>query len=89
MTLNPLTLCCRLVCSAGRTERSALKVLREQVFAHKSDLLCAIKRFDRNNTGVWRDGPGTGSGPQRIGCFLVLLGIIVLPLFGSHKKRDT
>uniref|UniRef100_G3PKW1 Serine/threonine-protein phosphatase with EF-hands n=1 Tax=Gasterosteus aculeatus aculeatus TaxID=481459 RepID=G3PKW1_GASAC len=38
--------------SAGRTERSALKVLREQVFAHKSDLLCAIKRFDRNNTGL-------------------------------------
>ncbi|KAM8885392.1 serine/threonine-protein phosphatase with EF-hands 2 [Spinachia spinachia] len=38
--------------SAGRTERSALKVLREQVFAHKSDLICAIKRFDRNNTGL-------------------------------------
>ncbi|KAL6114770.1 ppef2 [Pungitius sinensis] len=38
--------------SAGRTERSALKVLREQVFAHKSDLLCAIKRFDKENTGL-------------------------------------
>uniref|UniRef100_A0A3Q1HAZ8 Serine/threonine-protein phosphatase with EF-hands n=1 Tax=Anabas testudineus TaxID=64144 RepID=A0A3Q1HAZ8_ANATE len=32
--------------SVGRTERSALKVLREQLFAHKSDLVCAFKKFD-------------------------------------------
>ncbi|XP_068577039.1 serine/threonine-protein phosphatase with EF-hands 2 [Cebidichthys violaceus] len=38
--------------SVGRTERSALKVLREQVFAHKSDLICAFKKFDSNNTGL-------------------------------------
>ncbi|XP_057688464.1 serine/threonine-protein phosphatase with EF-hands 2 isoform X2 [Corythoichthys intestinalis] len=37
--------------TAGQTERSALKVLREQLFSHKSDLLCAFKRCDRNNTG--------------------------------------
>uniref|UniRef100_A0A3Q2NV35 Serine/threonine-protein phosphatase with EF-hands n=1 Tax=Fundulus heteroclitus TaxID=8078 RepID=A0A3Q2NV35_FUNHE len=36
----------------GRTERSALKVLREQLFAHKSDLLCAFKKFDSKNTLV-------------------------------------
>uniref|UniRef100_A0A3Q1BZZ8 Serine/threonine-protein phosphatase with EF-hands n=1 Tax=Amphiprion ocellaris TaxID=80972 RepID=A0A3Q1BZZ8_AMPOC len=38
--------------SVGRTERSALKVLREQLFAHKSDLICAFKKFDSENTGV-------------------------------------
>ncbi|XP_019954773.2 serine/threonine-protein phosphatase with EF-hands 2 [Paralichthys olivaceus] len=38
--------------SVGRTERSALKVLREQLFAHKSDLICAFKKFDRDNTGL-------------------------------------
>ncbi|XP_034450665.1 serine/threonine-protein phosphatase with EF-hands 2 [Hippoglossus hippoglossus] len=36
----------------GRTERSALKVLREQLFAHKSDLICAFKKLDSNNTGL-------------------------------------
>ncbi|MEQ2178777.1 hypothetical protein GOODEAATRI_017611 [Goodea atripinnis] len=36
----------------GRTERSALKVLREQLFAHKSDILCAFKKFDTTNTGL-------------------------------------
>lgn len=38
--------------SVGRTERSALRVLREQLFAHKSDLLCAFRKFDSENTGV-------------------------------------
>ncbi|XP_053727021.1 serine/threonine-protein phosphatase with EF-hands 2 isoform X2 [Synchiropus splendidus] len=37
--------------SVGRTERSALKVLREQLFSHKSDLICAFKKFDLDNTG--------------------------------------
>ncbi|XP_029294933.1 serine/threonine-protein phosphatase with EF-hands 2 isoform X2 [Cottoperca gobio] len=37
--------------SFGRTERLALKVLREQLFAHKSDLICAFKKFDSSNTG--------------------------------------
>lgn len=40
--------------SIGRTERSALKVLREQLFAHKSDLVSAFKQFDSKNTGVCR-----------------------------------
>uniref|UniRef100_A0A3Q1G7Q8 Serine/threonine-protein phosphatase n=2 Tax=Acanthochromis polyacanthus TaxID=80966 RepID=A0A3Q1G7Q8_9TELE len=38
--------------SVGRTERSALKVLREQLFAHKSDLICAFKKLDSENTGL-------------------------------------
>ncbi|XP_037536168.1 serine/threonine-protein phosphatase with EF-hands 2 [Nematolebias whitei] len=38
--------------SIGRTERSALKVLREQLFAHKSDLICAFKKLDPKNTGL-------------------------------------
>uniref|UniRef100_A0A8C2W7C7 Serine/threonine-protein phosphatase with EF-hands n=1 Tax=Cyclopterus lumpus TaxID=8103 RepID=A0A8C2W7C7_CYCLU len=38
--------------SVGRTERSALKVLREQMFAHKTDLICAFKTFDSDNTGL-------------------------------------
>ncbi|XP_029017721.1 serine/threonine-protein phosphatase with EF-hands 2 isoform X2 [Betta splendens] len=38
--------------SVGRTERSALRVLREQLFAHKSDLICAFKQFDSENTGL-------------------------------------
>ncbi|KAK9522254.1 hypothetical protein VZT92_018731 [Zoarces viviparus] len=38
--------------SAGQTERLALKVLREQLFAHKSDLICAFKKVDSNNTGL-------------------------------------
>lgn len=40
--------------SIGRTERSALKVLREQLFAHKSDLISAFKQYDSQNTGVCR-----------------------------------
>lgn len=46
--------CAHLNCSVGRTERSALKVLREQLFAHKSDLIGAFKKFDSNNTGASR-----------------------------------
>ncbi|KAL7390814.1 hypothetical protein ABVT39_000007 [Epinephelus coioides] len=38
--------------SVGQTERSALRVLREQLFAHKSDLICAFKKFDSENTGL-------------------------------------
>ncbi|XP_061751531.1 serine/threonine-protein phosphatase with EF-hands 2 [Nerophis ophidion] len=38
--------------SVGKTERSALKVLREQLFSHKSDLICAFKRLDGENTGL-------------------------------------
>ncbi|XP_074526858.1 serine/threonine-protein phosphatase with EF-hands 2 [Halichoeres trimaculatus] len=38
--------------SVGRTERSALKVLREQLFSHKSDLICAFKQYDPENTGL-------------------------------------
>ncbi|CAL8278702.1 unnamed protein product [Merluccius merluccius] len=38
--------------SVGRTERSALCALREQLFAHKSDLLAAFQQYDPNNTGV-------------------------------------
>ncbi|XP_061528357.1 serine/threonine-protein phosphatase with EF-hands 2 isoform X2 [Phycodurus eques] len=38
--------------SLGQTERSALKVLREQLFSHKSDLISAFKSFDRDNTGT-------------------------------------
>uniref|UniRef100_A0A3Q2WSX3 Serine/threonine-protein phosphatase with EF-hands n=1 Tax=Haplochromis burtoni TaxID=8153 RepID=A0A3Q2WSX3_HAPBU len=38
--------------SVGRTERSALRVLREQLFAHKSDLLCAFRKFDSENKGL-------------------------------------
>lgn len=43
-----------LISSVGRTERSALKVLREQLFAHKSDLIGAFKKLDRNSTGASR-----------------------------------
>ena len=46
---------CVCVCvflSIGRTERSALCALREQLFAHKSDLLGAFQRYDPNNTGT-------------------------------------
>ncbi|XP_051923478.1 serine/threonine-protein phosphatase with EF-hands 2 isoform X2 [Hippocampus zosterae] len=38
--------------SVGQTERSALKVLREQLFSHKSDLIWAFKAFDSHNTGL-------------------------------------
>ncbi|KAJ0039432.1 hypothetical protein NL108_014254 [Boleophthalmus pectinirostris] len=38
--------------SVGRTERSALKVLREQLFAHKSDLLSAFRAYDTENSGL-------------------------------------
>lgn len=38
--------------SVGRTERSALRALREQVFAHKSDLISAYEEFDPEHTGV-------------------------------------
>ncbi|KAM4615797.1 serine/threonine-protein phosphatase with EF-hands 2 [Polymixia lowei] len=38
--------------SVGRTEHSALKVLREQLFAHKSDLICAFHELDKEKTGL-------------------------------------
>ncbi|XP_076007240.1 serine/threonine-protein phosphatase with EF-hands 2 [Genypterus blacodes] len=38
--------------SVGRTERSALIVLREQLFAHKPDLMCAFQKIDKENTGL-------------------------------------
>lgn len=49
-----LPYCSFTINSIGRTERSALKVLREQLFAHKSDLISAFKQFDSENTGAWR-----------------------------------
>ncbi|MFT7796926.1 serine/threonine-protein phosphatase with EF-hands 2-like [Arapaima gigas] len=36
----------------GWTEHSALRVLREQLFAHRSDLTSAFQEFDKENTGV-------------------------------------
>lgn len=50
VTFSPY--CCSITDSIGRTERSALKVLREQLFAHKSDLISAFKQHDSQNTGV-------------------------------------
>lgn len=38
--------------SVRRTERSALRALREQLFAHKSDLLKAFKKADPDSLGV-------------------------------------
>ncbi|XP_062410346.1 serine/threonine-protein phosphatase with EF-hands 2-like [Sardina pilchardus] len=38
--------------SVGRTERSALRALREQFFAHKSDLMCVFQQYDPDNTGL-------------------------------------
>ncbi|KAM9451691.1 serine/threonine-protein phosphatase with EF-hands 2 [Clarias gariepinus] len=38
--------------SVGRTERSALLALREQLFAHKSDLISAFQEYDPEHTGV-------------------------------------
>ncbi|CAM4538222.1 unnamed protein product [Leuciscus chuanchicus] len=35
-----------------RTEHTALKVLREQLFVHKSDLLSAFQELDKENTGL-------------------------------------
>lgn len=45
------------VCSVGRTERSALRALREQLFAHKSDLISAFQQYDPDNTGRLRQQP--------------------------------
>ncbi|KAJ8415597.1 hypothetical protein AAFF_G00425770 [Aldrovandia affinis] len=41
----------RLRQSVGRTEHSALRVLREQLIAHRSDLLRAFQEYDPENTG--------------------------------------
>uniref|UniRef100_A0AAV2IXS4 Serine/threonine-protein phosphatase with EF-hands n=1 Tax=Knipowitschia caucasica TaxID=637954 RepID=A0AAV2IXS4_KNICA len=38
--------------SVGQTEKSALKALREQLFAHRSSLISAFQEFDINNTGL-------------------------------------
>ncbi|KAM3849606.1 serine/threonine-protein phosphatase with EF-hands 2-like [Diretmus argenteus] len=38
--------------SVGRTERSALRALREQLFVHKSDLIGAFQEHDPENTGL-------------------------------------
>ncbi|XP_026880087.2 serine/threonine-protein phosphatase with EF-hands 2 [Electrophorus electricus] len=38
--------------SVGRTERSALQALREQLFAHKSELINAFQEFDPEHTGM-------------------------------------
>ncbi|XP_044284414.1 serine/threonine-protein phosphatase with EF-hands 2 [Varanus komodoensis] len=36
----------------SRVEESAYQVLREKLFAHRSDLLAAFKNYDQNNTGM-------------------------------------
>ncbi|XP_020780941.1 serine/threonine-protein phosphatase with EF-hands 2 [Boleophthalmus pectinirostris] len=38
--------------SIGQTEKSALKALREQLFAHKSSLISAFQEYDENSTGI-------------------------------------
>uniref|UniRef100_A0A673B121 Serine/threonine-protein phosphatase n=1 Tax=Sphaeramia orbicularis TaxID=375764 RepID=A0A673B121_9TELE len=38
--------------SVGHTERSALRSLRQQLFAHKSDLISAFQEYDSENTGL-------------------------------------
>uniref|UniRef100_A0A8C6MKN7 Serine/threonine-protein phosphatase n=1 Tax=Nothobranchius furzeri TaxID=105023 RepID=A0A8C6MKN7_NOTFU len=38
--------------SVGRTERSALQALKEQLFVHKSDLIRAFQEFDPDNMGL-------------------------------------
>ncbi|XP_056146741.1 serine/threonine-protein phosphatase with EF-hands 2-like [Lampris incognitus] len=38
--------------SVGWTERSALRALRAQLFAHKSDLIAAFEEYDPKNTGL-------------------------------------
>ncbi|XP_051551979.1 serine/threonine-protein phosphatase with EF-hands 2-like [Myxocyprinus asiaticus] len=38
--------------SVKRTEHTALKVLREQLFAHKSQLISAFQEFDKEKTGL-------------------------------------
>ncbi|XP_027014564.1 serine/threonine-protein phosphatase with EF-hands 2 isoform X1 [Tachysurus fulvidraco] len=38
--------------SVGRTERSALQALREQLFAHKSELISAFQEYDPEHKGV-------------------------------------
>ncbi|XP_066567000.1 serine/threonine-protein phosphatase with EF-hands 2 [Amia ocellicauda] len=35
----------------GMIERSALQALREQLFAHKSDIIRAFQQYDKSNTG--------------------------------------
>ncbi|RXM97082.1 Serine/threonine-protein phosphatase with EF-hands 2 [Acipenser ruthenus] len=35
----------------SRVERSALRALREQLFSHKSDLISAFEKYDKNKTG--------------------------------------
>ncbi|XP_036382757.1 serine/threonine-protein phosphatase with EF-hands 2 [Megalops cyprinoides] len=37
--------------SVGHAEHSALRILREQLFAHKSDLISAFQEYDQENTG--------------------------------------
>ena len=52
MNYDAVRLCVCVFLSIGRTERSALCALREQLFAHKSDLLGAFQHYDPDNTGT-------------------------------------
>ncbi|XP_063051686.1 serine/threonine-protein phosphatase with EF-hands 2 [Engraulis encrasicolus] len=38
--------------SVGKTERAALKALREQLFVHKTELISAFQEYDKENTGL-------------------------------------
>ncbi|CAL8326985.1 unnamed protein product [Arctogadus glacialis] len=41
-----------LLYRVGQTEHSALRVLRKQLFSHKSDLISAFQDLDKENTGL-------------------------------------
>lgn len=39
------------VCRVRAAEGSALRALKEKVFAHRSELIAGFQQYDQNNTG--------------------------------------